>query len=286
MPLPGNVNTHSNEGAQTVTADGKYMVLTACNRSDGKGSCDLYYSELINKKWTKAKNIAELNTAAWESQLSISADGRFLFFASERNDGFGSADIYIAYRNEKGWWSKPQLLDTVINTSMSETSPFIHPDGKTMYFCSNGHYGVGGFDIFVTRLNDDASWTKPRNLGYPINTSKNEISLVVSATGKKAYITSSREGGYVLNDLYEFELPKAVQADEVTFIKGNIIDAETHKPLSVYCEIVELKTNKVVFASNSDSANGSFILGLNKRKEYGMFFSKREDIYFIQKTFA
>ncbi len=296
VPLPGNVNTRSNEGAQTVTADGKYMVFTACNRPDGKGSCDLYYSEFINGAWTKPKNLHEINTYAWESQPSISADGRTLYFASERENGTGNSDIYVSYRNEYGTWSKPQVLDTTINTPMAETSPFIHPDGKTLYFCSNGHYGVGGFDIFVSYLNDYGTWSKPQNLGYPINTTKNEIGLVVSSTGKQAYITSSRDGGYGLNDIYVFDLPASVQAEEVTFIKGKIVDAETNKPLPVYCEIVDLKNNKVVYASYSDSTSGTFLLGLTQGKEYGLFFSRQgylfrseniriDDSYSIQQAF-
>ncbi|NSW44388.1 MAG: PD40 domain-containing protein [Bacteroidales bacterium] len=273
IPLQGNVNTRSNEGAQTITADGKYMVFTACNRSDGKGSCDLYYSEKTANGWSKAKNISEINTSAWESQPSISANGKELYFSSERIDGIGNSDIYVSYRRSDGSWGKPQILDTVINTPMAETSPFIHPDGNTLYFCSNGHWGVGGFDIFVSRRDQEGKWTKPVNLGYPINTTKNEIGLVVSASGKRAYITSSREGGFGLNDIYAFDLPSSVQPEEITYIKGKIVDKKTSKPLPARCEIIDLEKNKIVFSTQADTVLGEFLLCLQKGKEYGMFIS-------------
>ncbi|MCX7862871.1 MAG: OmpA family protein [Bacteroidales bacterium] len=282
IPLKGNINTPMNEGAQTVTADGKYMVFTACNRRDGKGSCDLYFSELTADGWTKARNLTEINTMFWESQPSISADGRVLYFASERQGGIGNADIYVSYRQSDGRWSKPQLLDTLINTPLAETSPFIHPDGRTLYFCSNGHMGVGGFDIFVTRLDENGNWTKPKNLGYPINTPKNEIGLVVSSTGTKAYITSSREGGYGLHDLYEFDLPVEAQANTVSYFKGTIKDKETGKPLAVTCEIIDLETNKVVYSVVSDTTDGSFLLGLPLGRMYGMYCSAKGYLFYTE----
>jgi outer membrane protein OmpA-like peptidoglycan-associated protein/tetratricopeptide (TPR) repeat protein len=275
IPLSGEINTRYNEGAQTVTADGKYMVFTACNRPDGKGSCDLYYSEYINGKWTRAVNIQEINTSAWESQPSLSADGRMLFFASERLHGIGNSDIYVSYRLPNGKWSKPVLLDTTINTKMAETSPFIHPDGKTLYFCSNGHWGVGGFDIFVSRLDDNGKWTKPVNLGYPINTPKNEIGLIVSASGKRAYITSSREGGFGLNDIYFFDLPENVQAKNVIFIKGIITDEFSGKPLQANCEIIDLNTGKTVYITTSDSTNGKFLIGMPAGNSYALHITKQ-----------
>lgn len=283
-PLKGNVNTRQNEGAQTVTADGKYLVFAACNRPNGKGSCDLYYSEWKNGEWTQARNLTEINTMFWESQPSISPDGRVLYFASERQDGYGNSDIYVSYRRPDGFWSKPQPLDTTINTPMAETSPFIHPDGRTLYFCSNGHLGVGGFDIFVSRLDENGQWTKPQNLGYPINTTRNEIGLVVSSSGKKAYITSSREGGYGLHDLYEFDLPVSAQADEVSYFKGYVKDAETGKPLSVKCEVVDLEHNKVTYSITSDSLDGSFLLGLPKGKMYGLYFSSKGYLFHTEQV--
>ncbi len=281
-PLKGKVNTRKNEGAQTLTADGKYMVFTACDRPDGKGACDLYYSEKNGDTWTQARNLYTINTEAWESQPSISADGRELYFASERESGYGNSDIYMSTRLSSGLWSAPVLLDTVINTAMSETSPFIHPDGRTLYFCSNGHWGVGGYDIFMSKRDDKGKWSTPVNLGYPINTSKDEIGLVVSASGKRAYITSSRNGGYGLNDIYVFDLPEKVQAEEVTYIKGMITDEKNHQPLAASCEIVDLILNKIVFSTVSDSITGSFLMCLTKGREYAMFIDKQGYLYYSE----
>jgi outer membrane protein OmpA-like peptidoglycan-associated protein/Tol biopolymer transport system component len=273
VPLPGDVNTKMNEGAQTITGDGKYMVFTACNRPDGKGQCDLYFSQKTAQGWTKAKNLKEINSMDWESQPSISADGKELYFVSERASGIGNSDIYVSYRKENGSWGTPVLLDTTINTAMSEVSPFIHPDGHTLYFCSNGHFGVGGYDIFMSKRNSDGKWSKPINLGYPINTTKDEIGLVVAASGKKAYITSSRQGGFGLNDIYAFDLPKKFQADDVTYVKGKIFDKVSHKSINAHCEIIDLTKNQVIISTDADSVDGEFLLCLPKGKEYGLFIS-------------
>ncbi|MGB1216729.1 MAG: hypothetical protein ACPG5P_02575, partial [Saprospiraceae bacterium] len=162
-PLPG-VNTLENEGNQSVSADGKYLVFTACNRRDGYGSCDIYFSSFENGKWTAAQNIGgNINTGAWESQPSISADGRTLYFTTRRKGTIGKSDIFVSRRNEKNQWSKAQSVQGEINTKLEDQTPFIHPDGKTLYFKSEGHPGFGGFDIFYSRLGGDGKWQKPIN---------------------------------------------------------------------------------------------------------------------------
>ena len=174
------VNTPQNEGAQALSADGKLLIFTACNRMGAMGSCDLYFSEWRNGVWTEPKNMgAPLNTGAWESQPSLSADGRTLYFASERSGGKGGRDLWISSRQKNGRWGEPVNLGDSINTSSNEASPFIHPDGQTLYFMSEGHPGMGGYDLFYARKTAAGTWSKPQNLGYPINTTANEGALVV-----------------------------------------------------------------------------------------------------------
>ena len=145
-PLPGINTPMGNEGTQSISADGKFLVFTVC-----RGNCDLYYSTVKDDRWTEAINIGEpINTGAWDSQPSISANGRALFFASERKGGQGGRDIWVSHLKSNGRWGEPQNLGDQINTNGDEASPFIHPDGQTLYFHSNAHPGMGGFDLYYS----------------------------------------------------------------------------------------------------------------------------------------
>ena len=182
-----------NEGAQTLSSNGSYMFFTACDRPGGLGSCDIYFSSLNGGKWTEPVNLrSPVNSPSWESQPSISADGKTLFFSSSRPGGSGGKDIWLSRLNEKNLWTKPVNLGNVINTDGDEMSPFIHFDGKTLYFASDGRVGMGGFDIYMTRMKNDSTWTDPKNLGYPINTYNDEMGLIIESEGQKAYFSSIR----------------------------------------------------------------------------------------------
>ncbi len=281
--LPGTVNTRNNEGAQTISGDGMYMVLAACSRSDGLGECDLYFSKKIDGKWTSPTNMgSNVNSAFWESQPSISSDGQTLYFASHRPDGVGSTDIWVTTRNEYGKWKKPIPLDTTINTKYEEQSPFIHPDGRTLYFCSNGRMGVGGFDIYFSKMDDNGKWSEPKNLGYPINTVKDEIGLIVNAKGDKALITSSRDGGAGLLDIYEFELYKEARPGEVTYVKGKVVDKETGKALKADVELKDVETGKTILKTTVNENDGSFLICITRGKDYGLFVSSEGSMFYSE----
>jgi Tol biopolymer transport system component len=183
------LNTNQNEGAQTLSSNGKYMFFTACNRPGGMGSCDIYFSAFNEGKWTEPFNIGPPeNTKYWESQPSVSADGKLLIFSSNRPGGVGGKDLWLSKLNEQNLWSIPVNLGTTINTVGDEMSPFIHFDGKTLYFSSDGRVGMGGFDLFMTTMKDDSTWTEPINLGYPINTYNDEMGLIIESNGKKSLL--------------------------------------------------------------------------------------------------
>ncbi len=282
-PISGAVNTRNNEGAQTISGDGKLMVFTACNRPNGYGLCDLYYSTKIGENWSIAKNMGKLvNSQGWESQPSLSSDGRTLYFTSERDEGYGQSDIWKTTLDDNNKWTKPVNLGNVINSNDAETSPFIHPDNKTLYFCSNGHWGVGGFDIFFSKLDDNGKWSEPKNLGYPINTTKDEIGLIVNAKGNKAYITSSRDGGQGLQDLYVFDLYKDAQPESVTYFKGKVFDKTTKKALKAEFELKDLTTGKSITKSYSDSTDGTFLICLTPGKNYGLFVSAQGYMFYSE----
>ncbi len=207
LRMPEPVNSFENEGAQSISPDGRYLFFTGCNRADGFGSCDIYVCRKDGDKWGKPINLWEpLNTKGWESMPSIAADGATLYFSSNRHGGKGNTDIYVATLKDDGMWTTPQNLGDSINTRGSEISPFIHPDGKTLYFASNGHPGMGGYDLFYSRKKSDGTWTTPVNLGYPINTHGDESGLIVNAEGNKAYFASNMNGGKGMQDIYSFDL--------------------------------------------------------------------------------
>jgi outer membrane protein OmpA-like peptidoglycan-associated protein/tetratricopeptide (TPR) repeat protein len=269
------VNTEENEGALCISPDGKYIFFAACNRPDGYGSCDLYWSKKTGDIWSEPENLGSVvNSSAWDSQPSFSSDGKTLYFASTRQGGKGSSDIWKTELQPDGSWSVPVNLGDSINTKFEEMAPFIHPDNRTLYFGSRGHQGMGGFDIFYSRMDADGNWTTPVDLGYPINTYADEVNLVVNAKGDVAYISSDKLGGKGGMDIYSFQLYKEAQPVMVTYFKGIVFDKETKKRLEAKFELVDLAIGKTVSCSSSDPLTGEFLLSLPTEKDYGLNVSK------------
>lgn len=201
--------------AAFISADGRKLYMTGCGWSRNS-SCDLYVSEWIDGRWSMPMPLPQtINTSSWESQPCMSADGKELYFVSRRS---GNADIYCCQRNADGTWGEPHNLGTPINTKGTEMAPFIHPDGRTLYFSSDKHVGMGGFDLFMSRRGEDGQWQTPVNLGFPVNTSGDEINFFVAADGKTAFISSVREGGYGGYDIYTFELDEAFRSDSANYL--------------------------------------------------------------------
>lgn len=283
MNLGPPLNTKGNEGAQTITADGRHMYFTACNRPDGFGSCDIYYSHLKGDVYSVPVNVGlPLNSYAWDSQPSVSSDGQTIFFASSRPGSIGQTDIWMATRNESGNWNVPENLGPVINTRGRELSPFIHHDNKTLYFASDGHPGMGGLDIFFTRRSDDGEWGEPVNIGYPINTHADEFGLIVGASGEVAWFASDKHGGYGRRDLYTFELHKEARPEAVTFMKGFVYDSETLQPLGAAFELTDVQNNRQLVTSSSDPGNGSFLVTIPTGKEIALSVSKQGYLFFSE----
>ena len=202
-------------GAAFISADGKKLYLTGCGWSRDS-SCDIYVSEWNDGAWAMPKRLnGNVNTNSWESQPCVSSDGRELYFVSRRT---GNADIYRCLRNADGTWGEPQNLGEPINTKGTEMAPFLHPDGRTLYFSSDKHIGMGGFDLFMSRRGEDGKWQKPVNLGFPINTQGDEINFFVAADGKTAFISSQRDGGRGGYDIYAFELPDQLRSDSANYL--------------------------------------------------------------------
>ena len=267
------LNTPLNEGAQSLSADGKYMYFTACDRPGSVGSCDIYFSMNNNGRWTQPYNIGPpVNTPYWESQPSISADGNMLFFSSNRPGGFGGKDLWYSVLDADYKWKTPVNLGPNVNTEGDEMSPFIHFDGQTLYFASDGRVGMGGFDIFMTKMNKDTTWTEPVNLGYPINTYNDETGLVVEASGRRAYFSSVRDKSNG-KDIFYFDLDESIRPNPVSYLKGKVIDRETGGMIRAEYELVNLSEKKVIMKNTTDS-NGDFLVCLPSGFNYGVNVSK------------
>ena len=273
--LSDRINTPQyNEGAQSISQDGKVLFFTGCNRPDGRGRCDIYISQKKGDDWGKPFDISPpVNTSGWESQPSISADGRTLYFVSNRKGGYGGYDVWKSRLTEKGW-SEPENLGPNVNTAMDEQSPFIHPDDSTLYFCSNGWPGLGGMDLFMSRLGKDGKWQKPTNLGYPINSNGDENGLCLTANGTYAFFASNKLNGAGGFDIYTFELPAALRPHEVTYVKGTVRDIITKQPLEAAVEIIDLEKNNPVYEDYSSAEQGDFLATITTGKDYGLNISK------------
>ncbi|MCO5934898.1 OmpA family protein [Mucilaginibacter sp. RB4R14] len=274
-----------NEGAQSISQDGKYLFFTGCNRPDGLGRCDIYIAQKNGDDWAKPFSLGNpVNTSGWEAQPSISADGRTLYFVSNRKGGYGGYDIWKSTLSDKGW-SVPENMGPEINTAYDEQSPFIHPDDSTFYFCSNGWPGMGGKDLFISRLGKDGKWQKPENLGYPINSSGDENGLTLTANGSYAFFSSNNLKGFGGYDIYTFELPLSLRPNIVTYIKGTVADKNTKAPLEAAVEIIDLQKNNPVFQDYSSAESGEFLATLGAGKNYGLNIS-REGYLFYSDNFS
>jgi outer membrane protein OmpA-like peptidoglycan-associated protein/Tol biopolymer transport system component len=276
----GEVNTEYNEGAPTISADGRTMVFTACELMDeygggrtGFGSCDLFISRKVGNEWGTPVNVGEpVNTAAWETQPSLSADGKVLYFVRGKPTpgGVQNQDIYYSLQRNNGEWAKPRPVSDKINTPGREESVMIHPDGKTLYFSSNGHVGMGGLDLYMSQKDETGIWSTPVNLGYPINTFNEENSLLVAASGEIAYFASDRDGGFGNLDLYKFDLHEAARPTAVTYAKGIVRDAKTGSPVKAAIRLYDVDLQNVAIAIESDEKDGTFLLALPTGRTYAL----------------
>jgi outer membrane protein OmpA-like peptidoglycan-associated protein len=276
------LNTSGNEGVPNLSPDGKLLFFAACERPDGQGSCDIYYSRWRQGNWTKPINLGyPVNTGAWESQPSFSSDGRTLYFIRGRftGEGIKEQDIYRAVVSVDGW-STPEKLTSKINTPGEEEFVFIHPDDQTLYFSSDGHPGMGNLDIYFSRKDKNDNWTTPVNMGYPVNTYKDERGMLVGPKGEVAYIASNRVGGMGGLDLYKFDLPESARPKQLSYVKGVVADAETGEPLFAEYEIIDLTTGKTFISSATDKYNGEFIACLTAGKNYALNVSKEGYLFY------
>ena len=278
QPIP-DINTPENEGAQSISADGRTLVFTACNRPGVIGGCDLFISYYKGSKWSKPQNMGpNVNSRWWESQPALSADGRSMLFASERRGGLGKRDIWITYHTGDFQWVRPINLGPSINTKKNDQAPFYHPDGQTLYFMSQGHENMGGYDLFVSRWNGNA-WGEPVNLGYPINTPANEGALFIDLEGQYGYFASDKPIGEWTscvppsrgqNDIYRFPIPASIKPQPVSYLKGVVLDQVTKSPLGADIELFDLESGQIYTQIQTDPSDGGFLVCLPAGKTFAL----------------
>ena len=287
MPSPP-FNSNPHEGGATLTIDNKHLFYTVV---DMTGNYDIYTSDLVNGSWTEIRSLGKtVNSEEWDSQPSVSADGKTLYFASNRPGGFGGIDIWKTEKDASGNWQPPVNLGPRINTAGDEKSPFLHWDSKTLYFCSGdneqgytSHMNLGGFDIFYSRQDSTGKWGAPKNIGSPINTSGDDVGFFVSSDGRYGYFSSNdpqktlgkRVGGI---DIYYFELPEKARPEEVTIIKGKVQDSEGRGIPAPEVELKDAVTKKVTKAV-VDSATGEYAVAANVKKKTDMLIIVKKDDY-------
>ena len=282
--MPPPFNSDVNEGALTLSPDGREAYFARCNAKDGYGSCDIYVSIRKGDKWSQPKNLGpKVNSPYWDTQPSMASDGRTLFFVSNREGGHGKSDIWYTYKNDNGEWSEAVNLGPTINTLGQEMFPFIHPSNTTLYFSSDHHIGMGGQDIFYSKI-VDGRFTEPTNIGYPINTSSDETSFIVSPSGKYALFSSDIEGGMGDRDLYTFSLYEEAQPTPIVYMKGRVLDNETNSPVEAEFEIKDLETNRVIAGTISDAETGDYLLVLPMGGSYALN-SKADNYLFHSENF-
>ena len=286
--LSPNINTFEyNEGAQCISPDGNYLFFTGCNRPDGLGRCDIYISKWEGSEWSRPFNIgAPVNTSGWESQPSVSADGRTLYFVSTRNGGRGGYDLWKSDLMPEGSWSVPVNLGPEINTTYDEQSPFIHPDDQTLYFSSNGWPGLGNKDLFVARKKNPGEkkilWEKPQNLGYPINTHGEESGLSINSNGSLAFFASDKQGGLGGFDIYSFEMPEQLRPVPVTYVKGMVFDEQSKQALEAKIQIINLKSGEFAFDDVTDAVAGEFLATMTPGNSFALNVSKPGYLFYSQ----
>lgn len=266
IEAPTPLNSELNEGGLSVTVDGQYLFFTACDRHNGLGSCDIWVSKNDGSHWGQPLNLGPVvNSVAWESQPSISSDGKTLYFAANRPGGQGGKDIWKSvFANGK--WNAPVNMGPGINTPYDEESPFIHPDGVTLYFSSNGWPGFGGADLYAKKLDDSLP---PKNMGYPLNTPDDQVGMVITADGASGYTFNDQPGGKGGMDIYRFDVPQEVRPGRVTYVKGKTLDANTKEVVPAKVELTNLITGQVTTVY-STVIGGNFLVCLPPNASFAL----------------
>ena len=274
------INSKENEGTCTVSADGSQIIFTSCRGRSGYGNCDLFTSRRIGERWSDPINLGpSINSMAWESQPSLSADGRVLYFVSDRKGGLGGRDIYRSEKNSLGQWKPAENVGATINTRFDEISPFVHASNRTLFFASNGRPGFGGYDIFLSTIKS-GRWSEPINFGSPINNHEDQFAMYITPDGRRGYYSHEENLDQHTGKIFFVDIPESLRMFETgSSVGGKVTDAITRLPLKANIELIDLSTSEKMMVTQSDSINGGYLIVLNKSSEYGLFVSRPGYLY-------
>ena len=281
--LPQPINSYSHDGAASFSGDGQLMVYSACGRDEGLGSCDIYTAELLGDTWSEPRNLGDVvNSEEWDAQPTISTDGGTLIFSSERGGGYGDADLYMVHRTRFGEWGVPVNLGSTINTPFMESSPYLSPDGKTLYFSSSGHPGFGDSDLFKT-VYENGIWSEPVNMGAPLNSAGADRYFTIGGSGQVGYFASDRAGGRGQLDLYSIGIPEAMRPQPTVVVSGTVSSAKGGAPVGAWVLVEDLKTGDLIATNKSNSATGRYLVVLPAGRTYSVSANKDGFFFFSQK---
>lgn len=280
--LPEPINSAKNEGASSFSADGQMVVYTGCNREGAVGSCDLYIMTLEGSQWSEPQNLGNVvNSKDWDSQPTISADGTRIIFASDRPGGYGSQDLYVTEKNIFGEWGPAQNLGGMINTPFGDSSPFLSPDGKTLYFSSYGHPGYGENDMFKSTY-ENGKWSTPVNMGRPLNTSGNDQYFTIGGNGEMGYFASNKGGNDV--NLYSVEIPVEMRPTPTVIVSGVVSNAKNNEKVGAYVLVEDMNSGELIAVNKSNSATGKYLVVLPAGRNYSVSANK-EGFFFYSQSF-
>ena len=280
--LDTNINTSMHEATVGLSFDGQRIFIY---KSDNQNSGDLYISQLEGESWSNPEPLSKsVNSRYQESSACFSPDERTLYFVSNRPNGLGGKDIYYCVKQRNGQWSSAMSIGQGINTKYDEDGVYMHPDGKTLFFSSQGHDNLGGYDIFKSRL-EDGQWSTPQNLGYPINTPGDDIYFILNASSTRAYLSSSRRGSLGDKDIFQIEFPENYWSStndnysEVVILKGKVLDMITQKPLEAEVLIIDNIADSITAQFKSNAKTGEYKVALESGRNYGIVIQKEERLF-------
>lgn len=280
VEISPNINSATNDACVGLTPDGqKLFIYRSRKTEDGRASGDIYESNLEGNEWGTPIMLGNnINSGGWEPSASIYLDRGTLYFVSDRPGGYGGTDIYSTQLDEHGEWQEPQNLGEEINTEFDEDAPYIHVDGRTLYFSSKGHNSMGGFDVFHSTLDPESGeWTNTHNIGYPVSTADDDTYLVWSADGRKGYFSSRRKDSYGAQDIYEAVIPHS--DPNLAIVKGFIKDS-LGAPVEADIIISDNETKKVLEIYSSNKETGKYVLALPHGKDYNITVESDEFVFY------
>ena len=271
--LSNNIHSEFNEGAASISADGRTLIFTMCDKGQTFGNCDLFISRKYGEVWSNPENLGKVvNSKNWDSQPSLGADGNILYFSSDRSGGMGKRDIWYTQRVDNTW-IQPKNMGNIINTLKDDVTPFIHTNGENLVFASNGRVGFGGYDLYVSEQKE-GKWQTPRNLGNAVNNNLDQLSFIISADGSMAYFSQDfkKADGKLKTKIVQLPIVNdSLVKNTSSYIFGRVRDAISQKAIKAKIELFDIFTNKLKYSTYSDSISGEYFFALNEGLSYGVY---------------